>query len=123
MSKEKIKAKGIVESDRAIALFEQILNHMKEGGVHFEHDGQSIDLKAGKTAEMEVEVKHKDGKQKLEFELVWKDDLHVGEMSGESIPGLKVSSKKTEEFMGESEHGHVGAEGFEEPAVAEAALF
>ena len=93
------------------------MNHVKEGGVHFEHEGRSIDLTGGEAVEMEVEAKHKDGKQKLEFEFVWKDDLHVGEMSGESIPGLKVSSKRTEEFVGESERGHVGAEAFEEPAV------
>lgn len=123
MMEEKIKATGIMKSQQAISFFEEILNHIKEGGVHFEHECRSIDLTRGDAVEMEVKAKHKDGIQKLEFELVWKDDLHLKEMSGESIPGLKVSSKRTEEFVGESERGHVGAEAFEEPAAAEAAVF
>ncbi len=121
MSKEKIKAKGIVESDRAIALFEEILNLMKEGGAHFEHDGQSVDLKAGEAVKMEIEVKHKDGKQKLEFEMVWNDDL--GEMSDERMRGLKVSSKKMEEPVFETEDERAGPKALDEPPVAEAALF
>ena len=123
MSKEKIKATGIMESGRAIAFFEEILNHVKEGGIHFEHDGCSIDLVPGEAVEMEIKAKHKDGKQKLEFELVWKDDLHLGEMSGEHMSGLKVSSRKTEESISEREHEHVGAETFQEPAAVETALF
>lgn len=123
MSKEKIKAKGIVESDRAIALFEEILTLMKEGGAHFEHDGQSIDLTAGEAAEVEIEVKHKDGKQKLELELVWKDGLHMGGTVEETMLGLKVSSKKAEESAGEMAHRNVGEETFREPAPSEAALF
>jgi amphi-Trp domain-containing protein len=122
MSKDKIEVKGIVESGRAIGLFEEILNHVKEGGAHFEHDGRSIDLTAGEAAEMEIEVKHKDGKQKLELELVWKDGLHMGGTVEETMSGLKVSSKKTRGSVSEMEHEHVGPETFEE-AAAEAALF
>jgi amphi-Trp domain-containing protein len=122
MSKEKIKATEIMESSRAIALFEEILHHMKEGGAHFEHDGRSIDLTAREAAEMEIEVKHKDGKQKLELELVWKDGLHMGGTVEETMSGLKVSSKKTGGSVSEMEHEHVGPETFEE-AAAEAALF
>jgi|GEM_PF-5361213 len=123
MSKDNIEVKGIVESGRAIALFEEILNHMKEGGAHFEHDGQSIDLTAGEAVEMEIEVKHKDGKRKLELDLVWKDGLHLGGTAEETMSGLKVSSKKTEESAGEMAHRNVGEETFRELAVAEAALF
>ena len=123
MSKEKIEVKGIVGSGRAIALFEEILNLMKEGGAHFEHDGQSIDLTAGEAAEMEIEVKHKDGKQKLELELVWKDGLHLGGMSEETMSGLKVSSKKTEGSSGEPAHRDVSAETFRDLSASEASLF
>ena len=123
MSKEKIEVKGIVESGRAIALFEEILNLMKEGGAHFEHDGQSIDLTAGEAAEMEIEVKSKDGKQKLELELVWKDGLHLGGTAEETMSGLKVSSKKTEGSSGEPAHRDISAETFRDLSASEAALF
>ena len=123
MSKDKIEVKEIVESGRAIALFEEILNHMKEGGAHFEYDGRSIDLTAGEAAEMEIEVKRKDGKQKLELELVWKDGLHMGGTAEETMSGLKVSSKKAEESAVEMAHGDVHGETFRESAPSEAALF
>ncbi len=123
MSEEKIKATGIMKSERAIAFFEEILNHVKEGGIFFEHDGRSIQLVPGEAVEMEIKAKHKDGKQKLEFELVWKDDLHLREMSEESMSGVKVSARKMEETVSEREHEHVRAETFQEPAASEAALF
>jgi amphi-Trp domain-containing protein len=123
MSKEKIEVKRIVESGRAIALFEEILNLMKEGGAHFEHDGQSIDLTAGEATEMEIEIKHKDGKQKLELELVWTDGLHLGGTGEDTMADLKVSSRKTEEPVGEMAHRNVSAETFGEQSASEAALF
>ncbi len=123
MNKEKIKAKGIVESRQAIALFEEILNLMKEGGAHFEHEGQSVDLTAGDAAEMEIEIKHKDGKQKLEFELEWKEGLHLGGASEDITSGLKVSSKKTEESGDEMGRRNVRAENFSDMPASEGALF
>jgi amphi-Trp domain-containing protein len=112
-----------MESGRAIAFFEEILDHIKKGETHFEHAGRSIDLTPGEAVEMKIEVKHKDGKQKLEFELLWKEDLHREEMSEEGIPGFKVSPKKEERTGSEQTHEHMDTEPAREPIATEAALF
>ena len=106
MSEERIKATAIMKSERAVALFEEILNHLREGGVHFEHNGRSMEMITGEAVEMEIKAKHKDGKHKLEFELVWKDELNSGEISEGDLSGLKVSSKNTGSSRTEMSHEH-----------------
>ncbi len=132
MSEEKIKATAIMKSERAVALFEEILNQVKQGGIHFEHNGRSMEMITGDAVEMEIEAKHKDGKNKLEFELIWKDDLHLGQMSEEGMSALKVSSRKTQPSDGQKSHErvsegisrqHVPSEDPEESMAVEASLF
>ncbi len=103
MSGEKIKATGTMKSERAIALFEEILNHIKEGGIHFENNGQSLELVTSEAVEVEVEAKRKNGKQKLEFELTWKDGLPLHKQSEEGIRDFKFSSKSSGQSAGAHE--------------------
>lgn len=132
MSEEKIKATAIMKSERAVALVEEILNHLKEGELHFEHDGRSMEMITGEAVEMEIKAKHKDGKRKLEFELVWKDELNSGEISEGDLSGLKVSSKDTGSSRSEMSHEHAhrqmsdkraSDENFQEQMPVEAAVF
>lgn len=132
MNEERIKATAIMKSERAVALVEEILNHLKEGGVHFEHDGRSMDMITGEAVEMEIKAKHKDGKHKLEFELVWKDELNSGEISEGDLSGLKVSSKGTGSLHSEMSHEHphmqmsdkrASDENLQEQMPVEAAVF
>jgi amphi-Trp domain-containing protein len=129
MSEEKIKATAIMKSERAVALFEEILNHVKEGGIHFEHNGRSMDLITGEAVEMEIKAKHRDGKHRLEIELEWKDDLSLGEISEGDLSGLKVSSKNTRSSSAEMSHEHVhrqmadSSENLQEQMAVEAAVF
>jgi amphi-Trp domain-containing protein len=132
MNEEKIKATAIMKSERAVALFEEILNHLKQGGIHFEHNGRSMEMTTGEAVEMEIKAKHKDGKHKLEFELVWKDNLNSGEISEGDLSGLKVSSKKTGSPSTEMSHEHAhrqvpdnraSSENLQEQMPVEAAVF
>jgi amphi-Trp domain-containing protein len=132
MNEEKIKATAIMKSERAVALFEEILNHLREGGVHFEHNGRSMEMITGEAVEMEIKAKHKDGKHKLEFEFVWKDELNSREISEGGLSGLKVSSKNTRSSRGEMSHEHahrqmedmhVSNENLGEQMPVEAAVF
>ncbi|MGO9119203.1 MAG: amphi-Trp domain-containing protein [Desulfomonilaceae bacterium] len=132
MSEGKIKATTIMKSERAVALFQEILNHLREGGVHFEQNGRSMEMITGEAVEMEIKAKHKDGKHKLEFELVWKDELNSGEISEGDLSGLKVSSKNTRSSRTEMSHEHahrqmankhVSNEDLQEQMPVEAAVF
>jgi amphi-Trp domain-containing protein len=132
MNEERIKATAIMKSERAVALFEEILNHLKQGGIHFEHKGRSMEMITGEAVEMEIKAKHKDGKHKLEFELVWKDEFNSGEISEGDLSGLKVSSKKTESPSTEMSHEHAhrqmpdnraSSENLQEQMPVEAAVF
>ena len=124
MSEDKIKTTAIMESERAVAFIEEILSHMKDGGAHLELAGLSMTLTPKKAVEMEIKAKHKDGKQKLSFELVWKENLQVGERSERDMHDLKVSSKKEEQADTERGHERVGTEASQDEAMpVEAALF
>ncbi len=58
--------------------------------------------------ELEIKAKHKDGKQKLSFELEWKEDLQTRE------PALKVSSKEEKRAETGSAHQRIGTKIYEE---------
>jgi hypothetical protein len=91
-----------------------------------------MEMITGEAVEMEIKAKHKDGKHKLEFELVWKDELNSGEISEGDLSGLKVSSKDTGSSRSEMSHEHAhrqlpdsraSSEDLQEQMPVEAAVF
>ena len=90
MIKDKVKAKGTVELQRAISYLEDILQGMKEGRVVVNHDGQAVTFNPADAVEMEIEAEHKDGKQELSFELKCRESPHFREMTG-----LTISSEES----------------------------
>ena len=91
-----------------------------------------MEMITGEAVEMEIKAKHKDGKHKLEFELVWKDEFNSGEISEGDLSGLKVSSKKSESSSTEMSHEHAhgqmpdnraSSQNLQEQMPVEAALF
>ena len=98
MTKNKMKAKGTVELQRAIGYLEDILEGMKNGRVVMHRGDQSITFHPVDAVEMEIEAKEKEGKQELSVEMTWRESPHMREMAG-----LTISSgeSKSEESMSE----------------------
>ncbi|MGB6067471.1 MAG: amphi-Trp domain-containing protein [Desulfomonilaceae bacterium] len=92
MSKNKVKAKGFVELQEAIGYLENILQGMKDGRVVVNQGDQSVTFQAADAMEMEIEAKHKDGKQELSLELKWRERQHVGGMEGLTISSQEASA-------------------------------
>jgi len=98
MTKNKMKAKGTVELQRAIGYLEDILEGMKNGNVVMHRGDQSITFRPVEAVEMEIEAKEKEGKQELSVEMTWRESAHA-----EKMGGLTISSEalKSEEAMSE----------------------
>jgi len=90
MSKNKVKAKGTIELQRAIGYLEDILQGMKEGKVVVHHGDQSVAFHPVDAVEMEIEAEHEDGKQELSLELKWRESPRFREMTG-----LTISSQES----------------------------
>ena len=108
--KNKVKATGTVEFQRAITYLEELLEKLKAGDLVLSHGENSVVFHPKEAVELEIEAKEKDGKQKFSFEMSWKEGLRADEM-----PDFSISS--AEHFAGahsmaaESEHRKFRASG------------
>src|SRR5512139_3563779 len=98
MNKNKMKAKGTVELQRAIGYLEDILEGMKHGKIVMHRGDQSITFHSVEAMEIEIKAKEKEGKQELSVEMTWRESALAGEMGD-----LTISSEalKSEEAMSE----------------------
>ncbi len=90
MTKDKFKAKGTVEMQDLINHVESILNSFKSGKMVLEHGNDHMEFAPGRTAEMEVEAKQKDGKREFSLEFTWKENVGAAEKLD-----LKILSKES----------------------------
>lgn len=79
MGKEKLKTEAVVERGEALTFIRTILNSVEKGGLVFQQDGESFSLEIPDLVSLEIEAKKKEGKQKLEIEISWKDDMEKGD--------------------------------------------
>ncbi len=72
--KRKVTARDTVDLEHALAHLEDILGGVRHGGLRLRSGDAFMDLVPGRTVDIEVSAKQKDGTQRLSFELSWKFD-------------------------------------------------
>ncbi len=109
MNKDKFKAKGMADMQDVITHLESILNSFKTGRVLLEHGDDHMEFAPGKTAEMEVEAKQKDGKREFSLELTWKENIGAAEKLDLKILSEESQADHIHEKSAESERAEESA--------------
>lgn len=108
--KNKVKATGTVDFQRAVSYLEEALASLKSGDLVLTHGENSVTFHPKDVVEVEIEAKEKDGKQEFSFEMTWKEGLQSCDMSDFSISGGEsVSGEGPVHF--ESEHAELRSPG------------
>ena len=82
MTKEKEKAKGVVEVNEAVELLRGILRDIENRTVVVETEGQPRSLWLPDRVKFEVKAEQKHGKGELSLEVSWKEGLELDEDFG-----------------------------------------
>jgi amphi-Trp domain-containing protein len=85
--KNKVKATGTVDFQRAVSYLEEALASLKSGDLVLTHGENSVTFHPKDVVEIEIEAKEKDRKQEFSFEMTWKEGLQPGEMPDFRISG------------------------------------
>lgn len=108
--KNKVKAAGTVDFQRAVSYLEEALASLKSGDLVLTHGDNSVTFRPKGAVEVELEAKEKDGKQEFSFEMTWKEGLQSGEMPDFSISGGESASEERPKHF-ESEHAEFRSSG------------
>jgi amphi-Trp domain-containing protein len=92
--KNKVKAMGTVDFQRAVSYLEEALTSLKSGDLVLTHGENSVTFHPKDVVEVEIEAKEKEGKQEFSFEMTWKEGLQSGDMSDFSISGGESVSRE-----------------------------
>jgi len=94
--KNKVKATGTVDFQKAISYLEELLEKLKDGEIVVTHGGNSVAFHPKDAVEIEIGAKIKDGKEKFSFEMCAMEGLQPGEMVDFSISsGDGLSTKES----------------------------
>ncbi len=75
MKKNEVNIKCKMEADAIANLLSDMVNSFREGKVVFQKGGSFVTLKPVGQIEMELEAAEKKGKQKIEIQLSWKEEI------------------------------------------------
>jgi amphi-Trp domain-containing protein len=75
MKKNEVNVKCKMETDAVASLFSDMANSFREGKVVIQKGGSFVTLKPFGQIEVELEATEKKGKQKIEIQLSWKEEM------------------------------------------------
>ena len=79
MEKNKVVYKESMQLQQAVEYLQAMIEDLKQGEFVIASDGNSLAFKPMDVVQLEVELEHKKGKEKLEIELSWKPEGSVEE--------------------------------------------
>jgi len=108
MKKNEITVKCKLESDAAGSMLSELASRFKEGKVVIQKGTSFVTLRPAGQIEVEIEAVEKKGKQKIEIQLSWKEEILLDAPEAEirisaEEPVLDVSSLTEEPDEAESE--------------------
>lgn len=90
MKKNEVSIKSKLETDAVVSMFTDLSSSFKDGKVVIQKGASFITLRPAGQIEMEIEASEKKGKQKIEIQLSWKEDILLDAPEAE----IKISTQE-----------------------------
>jgi amphi-Trp domain-containing protein len=89
MKKNEVEIKCKLESDAVAAMFSDLAKSFKEGKVVIQKGSSFVTLRPAGTIEVEIEAVEKKGKQKIDIELGWEEEILLDAVDA----GIRISAQ------------------------------
>jgi amphi-Trp domain-containing protein len=90
MKKNEVTIKYKLETDAVAAMLSDLANSFKEGKVVIQKGVSFVTLRPAGVIEVEIEAVEKKGKQKIEIQLDWEEDILLDAAEA----GIKISAEE-----------------------------
>ena len=90
MKKNEVSIKSKLEADAAASMLSDLASRFKEGKVVIQKGSSYVTLRPVGQIELEIEAVEKKGKQKIEIQLSWKEDILLETQES----GIKISAEE-----------------------------
>ncbi|MFH0996460.1 MAG: amphi-Trp domain-containing protein [Pseudomonadota bacterium] len=90
MKKNEVTVKCKLEADAVASMLSDLASNLKEGKVVIQKGTSFVTLRPAGQIEVEIEAVEKKGKQKIEIQLSWKEELLLDDSEAE----IKISAEE-----------------------------
>jgi len=90
MKKNEVAIKYKLETDAVAAMFSDLAKSFKEGKVVIQKGASLVTLRPAGVIEVEIEAVEKKGKQKIEIQMDWEEDILLDAAEA----GIKISAEE-----------------------------
>lgn len=95
---EKVSIEQQLTREEAVSYLECVLSGLKEGSITLENEGRSVTLPVAESVTLELELKRKGPKNKMEFEISWVEEVQPAEaQEAQSETAPETQSEATAE--------------------------